>query len=269
MTVLSTLLGTTYSGVQGTQGTYGTQGAQGTQGIQGIQGISGAASTLINATNDGSTTALYPIMVGATGSNQTVKASTGNIVLNGSTGALTLSGDIDIHNSTNEMHIFLGSSSGYFYGSSTAAGWYKTTGGHISWNVSTGDFTSNGNITAYSDPKLKENITVIESALDKIKQLQGIKFRWKNKSFLGHSGEYDYGVLSTDVSKIAPELVSEYNNEDGTYQTVVYDKLIAFAIEAIKEQQYIIESQANKISNLEENISSLNDKMNLILHHME
>jgi hypothetical protein len=45
MTVLSTLLGTTYSGAQGTQGTQGIQGIQGRQGIQGSQGIQGIQGT--------------------------------------------------------------------------------------------------------------------------------------------------------------------------------------------------------------------------------
>ena len=62
-------------GVQGLQGlsNQGVQGLQGLQGVQGLQGTSGP-STTINATDDISTTTLYPVMVGATGSDQTAKA---------------------------------------------------------------------------------------------------------------------------------------------------------------------------------------------------
>jgi hypothetical protein len=64
--------GTSGTGTQGIQGITGT-GIQGTQGIQGTSGSSGP-STTINATDDISTTTLYPVMVGDTGSNQTAKA---------------------------------------------------------------------------------------------------------------------------------------------------------------------------------------------------
>ena len=86
------------TGIQGTTGLQGIQGfvgAQGTTGIQGIQGFVGAQgttgiqgatgtgiqgstgpSTAINATNDTSTTTLYPVCVAGSGSNQTPKVRT-------------------------------------------------------------------------------------------------------------------------------------------------------------------------------------------------
>lgn len=67
-------------GIQGVQGLQGIQGVQATQGLQGLQGLQGTAaiSTLINATEDTTSTLLYPVMVNAIGSNQTVKASNTN-----------------------------------------------------------------------------------------------------------------------------------------------------------------------------------------------
>ena len=91
-------------GVQGTQGTTGAQGATGSQGTTGAQGATGSQgttgtqgtlgtqgasgpSTTINATDDSSSATLYPVMVSATGSNQTAKASsTNNFVYNASSG---------------------------------------------------------------------------------------------------------------------------------------------------------------------------------------
>ena len=82
-------------GLQGNQGTQGVQGLQGLQGTQGTQGVQGTAgpSTTINATDDTATTTLYPVMVGATGSNQTAKArSTAQaFVFDSSANQLTLS----------------------------------------------------------------------------------------------------------------------------------------------------------------------------------
>ena len=138
-------------------------------------------------------------------------------------------------------------------------GWSASTWRWYS-NTSNGDMTAAGNVTAYSDPRLKEDVKVIESAIDKVKQLNGVKFKWIESSVIGHPGEYDYGILSTDVEKIAPELVvnSIHEAPEGDfYKTVAYDKLVAFTIEAIKEQQVIIESQEARIAKLEALINKL------------
>ena len=131
-------------------------------------------------------------------------------------------------------------------------GWSASSWRFYSY-LPSGDFTSAGNITAYSDPRLKEDITPIQSAIEKIKQLNGVRFKWIDSSVIGHPGEYDYGILSSDVEKVAPELVvdSIFDAPEGDrYKTVAYDKLIAFAIEAIKEQQELIEKQQKQIDEL-------------------
>lgn len=128
-------------------------------------------------------------------------------------------------------------------------GWSAST---WRWYVDTtnGDMTAAGNITAYSDPRLKEDITPIESALDKVLRWNGVRYRWKDTSVIGHPGTYDYGVLSSDIEPDAPELVvdSVWESPDGDmYKTVVYDKLTPFLIEAIKEQQAQIEDLKKQV----------------------
>ena len=136
------------------------------------------------------------------------------------------------------MHLHL-RNDGYF----GAGGW---SAGSWKWYcyMPTGDFTAAGNVTAYSDPRLKTDIKAIESPLQKLSQLNGVKFKWIESSVIGHPGEYDYGVLATDVEKVIPELVfdSIHESPDGDkYKTVAYDKLSALLIEAVKEQQQQIE----------------------------
>ena len=82
-------IGTSIQGQVGSQGQIGTS-VQGTAGAQGVQGNIGP-STAINATNDTSTTLLYPVTVGAAGSNQTPKVRTTATAFsyNASTNALT------------------------------------------------------------------------------------------------------------------------------------------------------------------------------------
>jgi hypothetical protein len=68
-------------GVTGATGVIGVSGATGVIGVSGATGpigVTGATgpSTAINATNDTTTTLLYPVTVGAAGSNQTPKVRT-------------------------------------------------------------------------------------------------------------------------------------------------------------------------------------------------
>lgn len=127
-------------------------------------------------------------------------------------------------------------------------------------NTTNGDMTAAGNITAYSDPRLKEDITPIKSALAIVKSWNGVRYRWKQNSAIGQPGKYDYGILSPDVEKTAPELVvdSVWDSEDGDkYKTVAYQKMAPFLIEAIKEQQDIIDQQRIMIDNLQEQIDNI------------
>lgn len=87
-----------YSGYSGVIGFSGYSGISGTSGISGSSGVSGdpGPGNIIFATYDTSTTVLYPVMVGATGSNQIAKgtalvynSSTGNLHANLLTGTLT------------------------------------------------------------------------------------------------------------------------------------------------------------------------------------
>ena len=80
-----------------------------------------------------------------------------------------------------------------------------------------------------SDERLKTNIVEIDSALDKIDQLRGVTFNWKDTS---KDQTTKIGVIAQDVEKVFPEVVGEL--KDGT-KTVDYAALVAPLIEATKE----------------------------------
>lgn len=77
----------------------------------------------------------------------------------------------------------------------------------------------------HSDSALKTDIKPIENALDKVKQLNGVNWKWKA------NGKSDDGIIAQDVEKVFPELVIE---KDG-YKAVNYNGLIGVLIEAVKE----------------------------------
>jgi Chaperone of endosialidase len=120
-------------------------------------------------------------------------------------------------------------------------------------NTTNGDMTAAGNVTAYSDPRLKEDITPIESALAKVLRWKGVKYRWKQGSVIGHPGQYDYGVLSSDIQPDAPELVVDSvwdSGEGDKYKTVAYSKMTPFLIEALREQQTQIDELRAQVASL-------------------
>lgn len=79
----------------------------------------------------------------------------------------------------------------------------------------------------FSDENLKEDIRPLKGSLDKILQLEGVSYTWKE------SKSEDVGLIAQNVETVYPELVK---TEDGKKQ-VDYQKLVAPLIEALREQQ--------------------------------
>ena len=69
---------------------------------------------------------------------------------------------------------------------------------------SSGYFTGSGT-NDISDERLKENITTVSDALDKIKGLTGRKYNWKTDS--GMDTDAHYGLIAQEVEGVVPELV--------------------------------------------------------------
>lgn len=91
------------------------------------------------------------------------------------------------------------------------------------------------NFVCYSDKNLKINIEELTNSLDKVTQLNGVKFDWKE------TGDSGIGLIAQDVEPIVPEIVSEVHN----IKTVNYISLIPILIEAIKELKQEIEELKN------------------------
>ena len=86
-----------------------------------------------------------------------------------------------------------------------------------------------GNVTAYSDIRLKEDIQPIESAASKVQQLTGNTY---TRNDLEDTDRRYGGVLAQEVELVLPEAISE--TEDGI-KTVDYNALIALLVESVKE----------------------------------
>jgi hypothetical protein len=116
----------------------------------------------------------------------------------------------------------------------------------------TGDVVVTGNITAFysSDIRLKDNIRPIESAIFKVQQIRGVTFDWNEKSNkLQQEKGNDVGLIAQEVEMVLPEVIQI--REDGI-KAISYEKVVPLLVEAIKEQQTLIEDLSNRIKSLEE-----------------
>ena len=101
-----------------------------------------------------------------------------------------------------------------------------------------GDFHADGDVYAFSgtvssDIALKKNIVVIPNALDKVSQLNGVSWDWKDDS-RGSS----VGLVAQNVEKIFPELVKDAPSlKEGvsSHKNLNYNGIIGLLVESIKE----------------------------------
>jgi hypothetical protein len=107
-----------------------------------------------------------------------------------------------------------------YYSAGTGA-----AGSNISWNTTltldiSGNLTATGNVTAYSDERLKDNIETLDGS--KVYDMRGVSFT--------KDGEAGSGVIAQELQKVAPELVLEGEE----YLSVAYGNLVGYLIEAVK-----------------------------------
>jgi hypothetical protein len=123
-----------------------------------------------------------------------------------------------------------------------------TTGGTLAATfAANGNFTATGEVTAFSDARLKDNIEVIADPLTKILKLRGVTFTRTDQE---DQERVHMGVIAQEVEQYFPEVV--HTTSDGT-KTVNYGAMAGAFIEAFKEQQ-------SQIDELREMIKKLMDK---------
>ena len=100
----------------------------------------------------------------------------------------------------------------------------------------TGSFTATGDVTAYSDKRLKRNIETITNAVDTVSKLRGVNYE--------KDGRNSTGVIAQEVEEVLPQVV--HTASDGM-KSVAYGNIVGILIEAIKEQQKEIEELKKRL----------------------
>jgi hypothetical protein len=131
------------------------------------------------------------------------------------------------------------------------------------------NITTNGTLTtSTSDGRLKENVRTLQNSLNKVMQLRGVSFTWKNNPEYGQR----IGFIAQEFEKVIPELV--FTNETDGYKGINYAEVSSVLVEAIKElkaandrlkvenrqQQSRIELMESRLSKLESILEATSSK---------
>jgi hypothetical protein len=121
-------------------------------------------------------------------------------------------------------------------------GGWSASGNRLQMDMS-GNLTMAGDVTAYSDARVKENIVTVNNALDKVLALRGVYYNRIDSD----DKKTKMGVIAQETLQVVPEVVNQDN--DGMYN-VSYGNLAGLFIEAFKEQQKQIEELKSIINGL-------------------
>ncbi|NGX84159.1 tail fiber domain-containing protein [Aequorivita sp. KMM 9714] len=129
-----------------------------------------------------------------------------------------------------------------------------------------------------SDERAKKNVIKISSALDNILKIEGVSYNYDMKKFNPNASEDPhtyYGFIAQNVKEYLPFAVAEKRvpfddayiksqsaseSKSELLNVVDYTALVPVLVEAIKEQQSIIDSQEARITKLEALVQQLINK---------
>ncbi len=130
-----------------------------------------------------------------------------------------------------------------------------TTGGAVTYalfnyngSVNTGSITTDTVNTSYnitSDYRLKENVRPIDGALDRLQQLNPVKFSWKQAPSIESEG-----FIAHELQEVVPSAVTGQKDaeKDGQpeYQGVDLSKLVPLLVSAVQELSARVAALENK-----------------------
>jgi hypothetical protein len=166
----------------------------------------------------------------------------------GSSTSYAIYADADGGSTSGNEYAFYGLGKGYF---SQNVGIGNTPSSTYRLYVIGNTYTSG---TYYSsDKRYKKDIQILNNDLEKIKSLNGVSYKWKQDEYpdMKFEDTEQIGLIAQEVEEIYPQLVIE--DENG-YKAVDYSRFAPILIEAIKEQQRIIEKMGAEIEMLKSKV---------------
>jgi len=191
---------------------------------------------------------------------------------------LTPSGNVIIEGTTTTVGFIYannqqwGTGTTQYHGTNTAYNWRDWGGwGGYWWSRNGGDMIMNlyalyavtGSI---SDMRYKKDVIALPYGLNEIMKLNPIKYHYNlpKESMLSNDPDYFLGFSAQEVQGIIPEAVHEKIAEDSENMkgmlAITMNELIPVTVQAIKEQQVIINNQSVEIEKLKILVNQLINK---------
>lgn len=142
-----------------------------------------------------------------------------------------------IHQNSNIFYVLRGSGN-------DSVSWAQVNGRWpLQINLENNDATFGGNVTAYSDKRLKENIKPIENSMEMFSKIDAKRFDWIE------SGKGDIGFIAQDVKAAGlTEVVKEVEDRDpetgelyDTHLTLDYSRMVSVLWDVVKELKAEVE----------------------------
>ncbi len=132
-----------------------------------------------------------------------------------------------------------------------------------------GSITYNGSLFNASDQRLKKNMVDMNYGLKEVMQLNPISYQYNGKGGIKNIDRKQYGLKAQELQKVAPELVSTFTHqiEDAETNVIASEEYLMIEESAIKyllmnamqDQQEIIEKQENRIADMEAELKAIKE----------
>ena len=109
-----------------------------------------------------------------------------------------------------------------------------------------GEIVATGDVTAFSDARLKYDVRPIDRALDRVCAIDGVTFL-RSSNNLTTSYKRCMGVIAQDAENAVPELVTTH--DDG-FKSFAYGNMTALLIEAVKEMRQEFQHEIERLERL-------------------
>ncbi len=173
--------------------------------------------------------------------------------------AATLQGKINFFSAASDMEYDGGSDATFLFRGLNNCKTAFVGGGNFGINVSnplaaldvSGNVNVSGDVTATtylysSDVRLKRNVQTLENALDKLLELHGVRFHWKDPEKQGGRTGQQIGLVAQEVEKVFPEWVKEGVDGHKVLGTPGFEALVVEAIRELRDEVRALADQTKE-----------------------